>query len=344
MWIMALTLLCLILEIFSVMLNNSNLKQFMLLNRLVNIIGFIVAPSILYVGYLFSKEWVNMYHKEKIKMNYILLLPLLINALGALASYNKNVIFYITSNNLYERGHLFFILPCVSYIYFIYNLYFIYRHRKKFTSWEYILFSSFYIVPALGSIVQLIYPNYLVIWNSAAIIIVFTYIFILNDQSHKDSLTGLENRLSYDHYVENIDAKMVNKLFFIYIDIDDFKIINDKYGHHEGDEGDEAIKAFADLLAQSFVLRKKKLIRLGGDEFLIIIEEKQQEKIVFYIENLIRNVNNYNDIEKKSYKLKFSYGMAGFTSEHENIYQLFEHADQLMYEQKQSKIASGAMN
>ena len=341
MWIMLLTLFTLILEIFSVILNNSDFKQFIVLNKLVNITGFILAPSILYIGYLFSREWANMYEKEKIKINYILILPLLINALGALASYNFNVLFYITSNYIYERGKLFFILPCVSCIYILYNLYFIYKYRKKFTCWECILFSSFYVVPAIFSIVQLIYDKYLTIWNSTAIILVITYIFILNDQSNRDSLTGLENRLAYEHYVQNINDKKKNKLFFIYMDLDEFKKINDQYGHSAGDE---AIKKFATLLGESFVLRKKKLIRVGGDEFLVLLEEESREKVDFYLQKLIQNVKEYNDGEKKPYKLKFSYGCALYTDDYENIYELYQQVDRLMYEQKQNKKLSKKTN
>lgn len=106
---------------------------------------------------------------------------------------------------------------------------------------------------------------------------------MLNDQAYRDSMTGLENRLSYKQYVQNIDHKKLNKLFIIYLDIDEFKNINDQHGHSEGDE---TIKAFASLLSKSFPLRQKKLIRLGGDEFLILLEEKQKEKVVSYIQNL----------------------------------------------------------
>jgi diguanylate cyclase (GGDEF)-like protein len=317
-----------------VLLNNANLKQFVILHKLVNSIGFIVAPSVLYVGYLFIKDWANMYHKEKIKINYILLLPLLINGIGTLASYNANGLFYITSNNIYERGHLFFILPSVSYIYFGYTLYFIYKYRKKFTYSERVIFSSFYIVPAIFLSIQLKYSNFLTTWNSEAIIIVVTYIFILSEQLRRDSFTGLENRLSFDYYAESIADKMINKLFMIYIDIDDFKIINDQYGHSEGDE---AIKTFANLLVESFPLRGKKLIRIGGDEFLILLEEGRQDRVTSFIENLKDNVKDYNDSEKKPYKLKFSYGCVCYTHDYESIYQLLEHADQLMYQQKQSK-------
>lgn len=334
MWIMGLTCFTLILEIFSVLLNNPNLKQFMVLHKLVNIIGFIVAPIIPFIGYIFSKEWVNRYQKERIKVNNILILPLIINGIGTLLSYNGSGLFYITSKNIYERGPLFFILPCVSYIYFGYNLYFIYKYRKKFTCRELIIFSLIYIVPAIFTCIQLKYYIYLTTWNSTAIIIVITYIFILNDRSYRDSLTGLENRLSYELYAQNVDRKKLNKLFVIYIDIDEFKTINDQYGHNEGDE---AIKTFANLLVESFPLRQKKLIRLGGDEFLVLLEEQQREKVEAYIQNLTQLVEKYNNKGEKPYRLKFSYGMSCYTDAYESIYQLFEHTDKLMYEQKLSR-------
>ncbi len=116
--------------------------------------------------------------------------------------------------------------------------------------------------------------------------------------------------------------------------MDKFKKINDQYGHPEGDE---AIKKFAGILVESFVLRRKKLIRVGGDEFLVLLEEESREKVDFYLQKLIQNVKEYNEIEKKPYKLKFSYGCVHYTDDYENIYQLYEQADQLMYQQKQSK-------
>ena len=67
-------------------------------------------------------------------------------------------------------------------------------------------------------------------------------------------MTGLQNRLSYEHYAQNISHKKLNKLHIVYIDIDDFKTINNQYGHCEGDE---AIKAFANLHRESFPLRHK---------------------------------------------------------------------------------------
>jgi len=337
-WIMGLTLLILILEIFSIVLNNPNLVQFMGLHKLVNIVGFILAPGIIVLGYIITLEWVNRYQQEKIKANKLLILPLIINGIATLMSYSGNGVFHITSENIYVRGPLFFILPSVTYIYFAYTLFFIYKQRKKFTPSELVMFSLFFIIPAIFTIVQLKYSLYLTIWNSTAIVVVLVYIFILNDQAYRDILTGLQNRLAYEHYAQNINSKKLDKLFIIYIDIDDFKRINDQYGHYEGDE---AIKVFASLLVEGFPKRQKKIIRLGGDEFLVLLENHILEAVEDYINKLTENVEVYNNSGKKPYVLKFSYGMACYTEAYESLYQLFEYVDQLMYNHKESKKITG---
>lgn len=332
--IMGLVFFALLLETVSILLNNQDLKQFVVLHKLVNIIGFILAPVIIFIGSIFNKEWINRFQKEKIVVNKILLIPLIINGVAALISYNGNGIFHVTSQNIYERGPLFFITPCVTYIFFSYNLYIIYKHREKLTYSEFCTLGLLYIVPAIFTSIQLRYSIYLTAWNSAAIIIVISYIFILNDQAYRDTLTGLQNRLAYDHYAQNISRKKLEKLNIVYIDIDNFKAINDRYGHCEGDE---AIKVFAYLLRESFQLRQKKLIRLGGDEFLIILENQPAEKVTAYIESLSQNFEDYNNSGEKPYRLRFSYGRSCYIKSVENICQLLECADKSMYEQKQNK-------
>lgn len=334
MWIMGLTAFAIVLEILSVILNNPNLKQFMVLQKIVNVLGFTVTPIIPFLGYIFSKEWINRYQKEKIKLNKILLLPLFINGIMAVMSFSINVLFYVTRENIYVRGPLFFILPCISYFYFGYNVYFIYKQRKKFTWYELCIFNLFYLAAGVFTCIQLIYSSLLTIWNGTAMIIVIIYIFILNDQLHRDRMTGLENYSSYRQYIENISYKKINKLFIINIDIDDFKRVNDQYGHIEGDE---AIKIFANLLVESFPLKRKKLIRMGGDEFLILLECERQETVETYIQNLNENTEAYNKTGEKPYELKFSYGMACYRNANESIHDLLKCADKLMYEQKKNR-------
>lgn len=331
---MGLTLFVLILETLSVLLNDPDLKRFIVFNKVVNVLGFIVTPIIPFLVYIFIREWINLHQKEQIKRNKILLLPLAINGVSAFMSYSRGLLFHITSNNIYERGHWFFILPCVCYFYFGYNLWFVYKHRKKLTSSKLIVFSLSFIISAIFTGIQIEYFTYLTTWNSAAIVVVVAYIVILNEHAYRDGLTGLENRLDYEHYARKINYKMINKLFMVYIDLDNLKTINDKYGHCEGDE---VIKIFSSLLYPSFPIKHKKLVRLGGDEFLIILEGQEREKVEGYMKNLIELIEEFNNRGEKPYKITFSNGIGCYTKAYENFGDLLEYTDKMMYVQKQRK-------
>lgn len=326
-------LLLLILEICDVVLNQLPNSNWINVHKVVNVIGFGFAPLILIRGYLFKLNWLNLYRKEKIKPNKWLYIPFLINALAAILSFKWGFLFDINTSNLYVRGPWFFILPSVSYFYFMYNLYFIYKHRRMFSTSEIVIFSSFYIVPAIFTSTQLIYPFVLTTWSSAAVIAVVIYIFILNDQLYKDSLTGLENRHAYEHYAQNVETKKLNKLSIVFLDLDNLKTINDQFGHQEGDE---ALKNFANLLSDGFSLSERKFIRLGGDEFLILLEERRRENLEIYINDFIERVEDYNMFSLKPYRIEFSYGLVKYNND-ADIHQLLKRADQLMYQHKQNR-------
>lgn len=337
LWTMGLIGITLILEVVSVLSNGPQHMQWMIWNKLSNMAGFIIAPCIPLLGYLFCREWTVRFEKRYAyypKVNILLFIPILINTIASVISYNGGQLYRITGENIYERGPFFFILPCVSFFYFIYSLIFIWVRNKKFSRGEILLFSLLFAVPALSTIVQLQYYFYLTTWNSAAFIIIISYIFILNDQVYRDGLTGLENRLSYENYSQKIRRKKLGRIGMIYIDIDNFKMINDRFGHFEGDE---AIKSFADLITDSFELPKTRIIRFGGDEFLIITEAQRQEKIDACMEALVQNVNRFNETSKKPYILDFSYGIGRYSDEYEDLNALMNHIDHIMYGNKQKK-------
>ena len=350
-WLMGSVWLALVLEIFSVMLNVPGAKQWILLNKLVNLAGFVIAHIVPYLGYMLCKAWAGRFQNNGNKkgtspdeltkksgtwttLDYILLLPLIVNTIGSLMSLSGGQFFRITSENVYERGPLFFFLPVISFLYFIYCMMFIFIHHKQFTRAEMLLFSMLCIVPAFFTIVQLKYFTYLTTWNSAAFVVIIAYVFILNDQVYKDSLTGLENRLAFEHYSQRIKNKKRDRICMIYIDIDNFKLINDQFGHAEGDR---AIRIFADLIVESFTLNRKRIIRFGGDEFLVMIDEPQQTKIDSCLEAFAKSIKEFNKNDKKPYSLDFSYGMGRLTDEYKDVNELLNHIDHKMYTNKQTK-------
>jgi diguanylate cyclase (GGDEF)-like protein len=325
-----LTILILILEILSVLLNSSNYINFNTAHKLVDTIGFTLTPLVPILSVLFIYKRTNKYKKISIKSIFLLSVPFIVNSVLSLGSFNFDWIFSITSENIYMRGPLWLVSPMTSYFYYIINLLFLYNVRQELNREEVLILSLLTIIPSLLSIFQLYYFVYLTIWNSVAIAVVINYVFIVHSQIKIDPLTRLGNRIEYDEYLSILGRKSNIVLAVVNIDLDDFKIINDVFGHHEGDK---VLTVFARQLEEVFE-GKGVSIRLGGDEFIVLVNENRREIVEKYIETLKNNIDTYNEVSNMPYHIKFSYGMAIFNSTYNNIHELIQHSDKLMYEEK----------
>ncbi len=331
--IIFLTMLILILEILSVLLNSSNYISFITAHKLVDTLGFTLAPLVPVCAALYVYKRTNKYKRININKFLWVSVPFVVNSILSIGSFKFNWIFAVTNENIYVRGPLFFVSPMTSYFYYIINLLILYEAREKLSREELIILSSFTVIPSLLSIFQLYYFIYLTIWNSVAITVVINYIFIVYSQTKLDTLTRLGNRIAFEECLTILNRKSNIVLAVINIDLDDFKIINDVFGHHEGDK---VLRLFARQLEEVFE-GKGVSIRLGGDEFIVLINENQSEILEKYIKTLNNNINAYNEGSNMSYHIKFSYGMAIFNNTYNSIHELIQHSDKLMYEEKKKK-------
>lgn len=152
----------------------------------------------------------------------------------------------------------------------------------------------------------------------------------------RDTHTGLYNKRFIINELENISriAKRSGRAFsIIIIDIDDFKQINDLYGHLAGDE---YLKAIAALFTQS--LREQDIAgRIGGEEFLIILPETTIDGAFQLAVRIRMNVENFV-LNYRSHKIKttISAGVCQYENSITDINELLEIADQALYETKRS--------
>ena len=157
------------------------------------------------------------------------------------------------------------------------------------------------------------------------------------DLAVKDKLTGLYNRQYLDDYAQKAFDRMHRQKSFIiliFIDIDNFKYVNDTFGH---EEGDAVLKEVSEVFRQSF--REYDLIvRYGGDEFVVLLEEMnyKHERIDFILKNIVRRVEK----QLLRFKISASYGCAVAPEEAEDLETLIMLADERMYEQKREKKAA----
>jgi len=95
--------------------------------------------------------------------------------------------------------------------------------------------------------------------------------------AHYDSLTGLPNRTNFLRELENSLARPAAVTGLLYIDLDGFKIVNDVRGHRAGDE---LLKEVADRLRRECDLRNIVLGRIGGDEFVVLLNDTDADQVV----------------------------------------------------------------
>lgn len=116
-----------------------------------------------------------------------------------------------------------------------------------------------------------------------------------------------------------------------FFDLNNFKSINDKFGHAEGDK---ALVAFAEQLASTF--RESDVVaRLGGDEFVMLLTGESKAHAEVEMLKLSASLAIRNSEANRGYDISFSYGLVDFQPEiHHSIEGLLSQADSLMYEHK----------
>jgi diguanylate cyclase (GGDEF)-like protein/PAS domain S-box-containing protein len=157
---------------------------------------------------------------------------------------------------------------------------------------------------------------------------------ILYYQAHHDPLTGLPNRMLFNERLETGIEKAKQKgtkLALFFIDLDQFKQINDSLGH---EIGDRVLYAVAERI-KAKVRKKDTLARLGGDEFVIIMEEyKKIEDISRIAEKILKVLIQPIHVEGQTLYTSCSIGISLYPKDDTNIDHLLKYADAAMYKAK----------
>lgn len=250
--------------------------------------------------------------------------------------------FYLDEMNGYHRTAGAYAVPMFAYAFMIYEtlkLQYIKRHSASLQVKEDTQILSVFAVPCIFfSLVQVCVYGTTVSQVGFTMALMIIYLARQRNNISKDELTGLNNRREYEYAIDRM-AKSSGNALILMADVDNFKSINDTYGHIEGDQ---ALKAISMILKDACANRKHlgniALYRYGGDEFIMVSTESNIEQTKdLLIESIKEETDKWNNHFGKVYKLSMSIGVAcGYYNGYE-IYQMIEKADQEMYTNKASK-------
>jgi diguanylate cyclase (GGDEF)-like protein len=160
----------------------------------------------------------------------------------------------------------------------------------------------------------------------------------LHRLAYYDMLTGLPNRKHlYEKYLSALseDLATKHKRDFLYIDLDNFKNINDTMGHTTGDIllkelGNRLMKLKSD---------REFIARIGGDEFIIVIDNENSEEdfaeyTINFVERLMKVVDQAFYLDNSEYNVTLSIGIASYPRDGENLEDILKNADTAMYRAK----------
>jgi diguanylate cyclase (GGDEF)-like protein len=156
----------------------------------------------------------------------------------------------------------------------------------------------------------------------------------LKSMAHFDYLTGLPNRhlLREEIHHSVLMAKDYNqKSAICYIDLDGFKKINDTLGHHIGDE---TLKNVVSRV-QPFLETKDVLLRIGGDEFLLILNEIRDDELDTKLNLILKAVREPMSINNHQINISFSIGVSICPTHGTTVKDLMSAADNAMYKAKE---------
>ena len=310
-------------------------------NYLVNIVYFVSSAFIGITWFWFCEFFLGSDIKKNKPLFVILHLPFLALFLMSLSSPVTHYIFYIDDANVYQRGPYHMLQVFCMNVYFIITsiqgLIRLFDKNEIAMKKKYISISTLILWAFTAQMIQVCIPGYPTIEIGLVMALFSVYVELRNSIISIDQLTQINNRTQLLKYLSQ-KFKTFNgndsskNLYLMVLDVDDFKHINDKFGHMEGDF---ALKLVADSLKKVAANTSCFISRLGGDEF-VVVTEKENDSLAENLSETIRNqIMKDSSNTKKKYKISASIGFAKKDDHNSTVADLLKSADEAMYHNKQ---------
>ena len=332
----AAVLLILLTDIVMWILNGKSGDYLRALSYIDSIIYFImqIVAALFWLRY----AWYRIFGHSMPRKNeaFYVLVPFIILSMISIASPLNGWCFYLDDANYYHRGVLSASMSVVILVYLLLvSVIALSQYRKEVLidrKKELLTIAFFAVPPFLGGVAQTVFYGFSLVWPCA---VVSSLMILLNRESQvisQDSLTGLNNRRNMERHLRTYEEGQNRPVTLIMLDVNDFKHINDQYGHYSGDM---ALIQTSNILRSTFNGTSAFLARYGGDEFVIVMPEGKKSTAEETTQKIKNNFDVFNRSTQFPFRLTVSAGYARSTEKADNrIANLLREADEKMYQDK----------
>jgi len=288
-------------------------------------------PTVAWMSYLDYKIFQD-YPSCRKRTRYYLLMTAVIALIVFYNQFNRGFVFLLDETNHIVWGPGSILIPVVVYITTFLVLANFFRRKKMIHGRIIQTMLLYLLMPFAGSLLQMVFKELSLNWPFYALAVLMNYLILESREKSKDELTHLSSRTQLE---ERLKFKIRNSEPFsiIMADMDDFKMINDSFGHMEGDL---VLKRVASIL-KADTNPEDMVCRFGGDEFLILIES-EIDSLAAQVVSRIRSSLEELNRKQSGYRIGMSFGSEFIAHpEGRDISSILGSIDARMYEDKKRR-------
>lgn len=304
------------------------------------IAGTMFIPIMVYCWLQYAETRFENPKAHTLKFKLLTAIPLIIMLLIYVTSYWTEAVATVDETGAVVPGPAIGITGLIDNIYgtavVIHAIILFFKDKEGFKRKEYVSHILFIVICTVGGITDAVISDTPVM--PMAIMLSFNVLFIILQETKifNDALTGLNNRRLADRFLrESIgESSEENPICVYMMDIDNFKKINDRYGHLEGDR---ALRAVSEALKNTVSNYRSFLARWGGDEFVVVLLEMGENTIAQFEEDLKMEIEKVGNDVSLPARITLSMGKEICKDRNRTLADVIKQADENLYQAKANK-------
>ena len=304
-----------------------------------NFSNCIIMAAITYLWLQYVMVVEQAPHRERLINKFAVIFPFIVSTAVMIVMYLINPRLLLSDAlELQPAYNIFLVIVPSIYItaVIVYTSRRAFAERNPFERRKHLFVGLFPLLVIVGGVIQLLaLPETPIFCFCCTILMLIFYIQSMEGQISIDPLTRLNNRGQLLHYLtqESGGHRDGRLSYVIMLDINDFKKINDTYGHAEGDR---ALILIAETLkhAAAGLTPPPFLGRYGGDEFVLVVHTEDENVVMGMIVEIQRNLRERSQAHALPYPLAVSIGYAAMLQGRDSFNWCLKQADERLYKEK----------